>query len=138
MKDLPLSLETFSTLRENDYLYVDKTKYIFELAKPGKRYFLSRPRRFGKSLLISTIEEIYKGNKNLFKDLFIYQKWDWDKIHPVIKIDLGAGEYSSSEELKNSLEDHIIRIAREFSVEIYSKTLPGKFTDLITEISKKK
>ena len=55
MKDLPLSLETFSTLRENDYLYVDKTRYIFELAKPGKRYFLSRPRRFGKSLLISYI-----------------------------------------------------------------------------------
>jgi len=137
MKNLPLSLETFSILRENDYLYVDKTKYIFKLAKPGKKYFLSRPRRFGKSLLLSTIEEIYKGNKNLFKDLFIYDKWDWNKTHPVIKIDLGAGEYSSSEELKDSLEDHITRIAREFSVEIYSKTLPGKFTDLITEISKK-
>jgi len=137
MKDLPLGLETFSTLRENDYLYVDKTKYIFELAKPGKRYFLSRPRRFGKSLLISTIEELYKGNREIFKDLFIYEKWNWDKTHPVIKIDLGSGEYRNSEKLEESLKDHIIRIARDFSVEIYSETVPGKFTDLITEISKK-
>ena len=73
MKDLPLSLETFSTLRKNDYLYVDKTKYIFELAKPGKRYFLSIPRRFGKSLLLSTIEEILKEIKIYLKS-YLFMK----------------------------------------------------------------
>ena len=135
MQDLPLGLETFSTLRENDYLYVDKTKYVFELVKPGKRYFLSRPRRFGKSLLISTIEELFKGNKELFKDLFIYKEWNWDKIHPVIKLDFGAGEYESLEELKNSLFDLLDDMGEDFSIELKRKTLIGRFRELIKKVS---
>jgi len=135
MQDLPLGLETFSTLRENDYLYVDKTKYIFKLLKPGKRYFLSRPRRFGKSLLISTIEELFKGNKEIFKDLFIYKQWNWDKIHPVIKLDFGAGEYTNYKELKESLYDSLEDIAEDFQIELKRRTLVGRFRELIKKVS---
>ncbi|MDR2543992.1 MAG: ATP-binding protein [Methanobrevibacter sp.] len=137
MKDLPTDIGTFSTIIENDYLYVDKTKYIYEMIKPGKKYFLSRPRRFGKSLLISTLEEVFQGNKKLFKNLYIHDKWDWNQTYPVIHVDLGNGEYESINDMKYSLEDIINRIARKFCVNTYSKQLSGKFADLIEEIYKK-
>ena len=86
MKNLPLGIQEFKELRSNDYLYVDKTEKIHKLITTGKYYFLTRPRRFGKSLLLSTIKEIYKGNKSLFKDLWIEDKWDWTKKNPVIHI----------------------------------------------------
>jgi len=84
MKKLPLGQQDFVQIIEDDYLYVDKTRYIFNLL-PNKYYFLSRPRRFGKSLLISTLQEIFEGNKELFKNLWIYDKIEWKK-HKVIKI----------------------------------------------------
>jgi len=74
MKRLPIGIQTFSDIIQNDYLYVDKTEKIFDLVKnPKGVYFLSRPRRFGKSLLISTLNEIFEGNKKLFKDQWIYK-----------------------------------------------------------------
>jgi hypothetical protein len=77
MKNLPIGIHTFSDLITQNYLYVDKTKDIFNLfARGGKYYFLSRPRRFGKSLLIFTLKEIFSGNKELFKGLWIYDKID--------------------------------------------------------------
>ncbi|OQY39068.1 MAG: hypothetical protein B6229_04555, partial [Spirochaetaceae bacterium 4572_7] len=70
-------------MREDDYAYVDKTKYIYNLIDRGTYYFLSRPRRFGKSLLIDTISELFKGSKEYFKGLYIYDKWDWSVKYPV-------------------------------------------------------
>ena len=80
MKKLPIGISAFSKLIKNDYIYVDKTKYIYEMVNIGKIYFLSRPCRFGKSLLVSTFEELFKGNKKLFEGLYIYDKWI-GKIH---------------------------------------------------------
>ena len=85
MKPLPLGIRTFSNLIEGNYLYVDKTKEIFTLISEGIYYFLSRPRRFGKSLLISTLKEIFLGNRKLFKGLYIYDKITW-KSHPIIQL----------------------------------------------------
>ena len=74
MKRLPIGIQTFCDIILNDYLYVDKTEKIFDLVNnPKGVYFLSRPRRFGKSLLISTLNEIFEGNKDLFKGLWIYE-----------------------------------------------------------------
>ena len=88
MKKLPLSIQTFSTFSEQDYIYVDKTRQIHDLFDSGGRYyFLSRPRRFGKSLLISTLAELFSGNKECFKGLWIYDKIEWIK-YPVILLDL--------------------------------------------------
>ncbi|MDR0724072.1 MAG: AAA family ATPase, partial [Endomicrobium sp.] len=86
MKKLSIGLQSFQDLREKDYIYVDKTNYIYQLINSGKVYFLSRPRRFGKSLLINTFKELFKGNKQIFEGLYIYDKWDWTKKYPVIHL----------------------------------------------------
>ncbi|MDR0913057.1 MAG: AAA family ATPase, partial [Methanobrevibacter sp.] len=72
MKKLPIGIQTFEDIIEDNYLYVDKTKYIYELLNSGKPYFLSRPRRFGKSLFLSTLKQLFEGNKKLFEGLYIY------------------------------------------------------------------
>ena len=79
MKGLPTGMQFFREIIENDYLYVDKTEFIHKITSTGKYYFLSRPRRFGKTLLVSTMEELFKGNKDLFKELYIYDKWNWEE-----------------------------------------------------------
>ncbi|WP_459893825.1 AAA family ATPase, partial [Desulfothermus okinawensis] len=76
----------FREIIEGDYVYVDKTKEAYELIENYKYVFLSRPRRFGKSLFLDTLKEIFGGSKGLFKGLYIYDKWDFDKKYPVIKI----------------------------------------------------
>ncbi|GHV26552.1 hypothetical protein FACS1894176_07530 [Bacteroidia bacterium] len=77
MQKLPIGIQTFADIRNDNYLYVDKTESIYHLITAGKVFFLSRPRRFGKSLLISTMEAIFKGKKELFKGLWIENNWDW-------------------------------------------------------------
>ncbi|MDR0912748.1 MAG: ATP-binding protein [Methanobrevibacter sp.] len=136
-RNLPLSIETFRTIIENDYIYVDKTEHILKLISPGKKYFLSRPRRFGKSLLLSTIEELFKGNKKLFKGLYAENNWDWTKTFPVVKINFSTGEYNSNEELKTSLNDTIQLIANEYNISLVSKSIASKFKELIRKISEK-
>ena len=134
MMDLPLDIGVFSTLIENNYIYVDKTKFIYELYRPGGKYFLSRPRRFGKSLLLDTMVELFKGNKSLFEGLYIYDKWDWTKSFPVIELDLGKVGRESPDILKNSLSTHIFRIAKKHRIELISNDLTGRFTELIEEL----
>src|SRR5712672_2101408 len=90
LQQLPLGISTFSEIRNSGYLYVDKTKDIYNLLTEGKRYFLSRPRRFGKSLLVSTLKEILAGNKSLFKDLWIETSdYTWQP-HGVIALSLSG------------------------------------------------
>jgi hypothetical protein len=90
LKKLPIGIQTFSEIREEDYLYIDKTQHVKQLVDGGKYYFLSRPRRFGKSMLVSTLQALFEGRKELFEGLFIYDKWDWDTTYPVIKISFGG------------------------------------------------
>jgi len=118
MKNLPVGVQSFRYLMEKNYLYVDKTEQIYNLfAKGGKYYFLSRPRRFGKSLLLSTIDEIFSGNKDLFKDLWIYDKIEWKK-HPVIHIDFLEVNYKTPTELEEALLKKIREIATEYDIEL--------------------
>ncbi len=86
MKKLPIGIQTFRTIREDNYLYVDKTGIAIELIEDGTYYFLSRPRRFGKSLFISTLQALFEGNKELFIGLAAYDRWDWNIQYPVIKM----------------------------------------------------
>ena len=137
MQKLPIGTQSFSILRKNNYLYVDKTKYICKLIEDGRLYFLSRPRRFGKSLLVSTLEEVFKGNKKLFEGLYIQDNWPLDKKYPVLVLDFGGDKYKTVDDLKVKITDIINRKAREFGVEIYSESLGEKFTDLITGIYNK-
>ena len=103
MQKLPIGIQTFQRLREENYLYIDKTKEAFELIDSGSVfYFLSRPRRFGKSLFLSTLQSIFEGKKELFEGLYIYDKWDFDVKYPVIKIDF-FGDLRSSRSLKKAI-----------------------------------
>ncbi|MDX8393358.1 MAG: AAA family ATPase [Mariprofundales bacterium] len=90
-KKLPIGIQTFSEIIQNDYCYVDKTALINRLTISGKYYFLSRPRRFGKSLLVSTLKSLFTGEQDLFINLAIEKEWDWSRQHPVIHISFGGG-----------------------------------------------
>ncbi|MDD3953877.1 MAG: AAA family ATPase, partial [Lentisphaeria bacterium] len=104
MKDLTSSVYTFEKLIEGNYLYVDKTAYLWKLVRPASGiYFLSRPRRFGKSLTISTLKAIFEGKKHLFKGLAIAEtSYDWQE-HPVIHLDLNGWDFSTPEKMEESL-----------------------------------
>ncbi|HLP47304.1 MAG TPA: AAA family ATPase [Candidatus Deferrimicrobium sp.] len=135
MKKLPLSIQTFRDFIKEDYIYVDKTKHIYDLfAWGGKYYFLSRPRRFGKSLLISTLAEIFSGNKELFKGLWIYDKIEWTK-HPVIHIDLSKMDFETPPKLKDSLKQFLHKTAIFYGVTLEEKnTYKGSFVELIEKL----
>ncbi len=90
-KKLPIGIQTFAKIREDNHYYVDKTSLILKLVSDGTHYFLSRPRRFGKSLLIDTLGELFAGNEPLFRGLFIHDKWDWSQKYPVIRLSFGGG-----------------------------------------------
>jgi hypothetical protein len=102
MKLLPIGISDFRELIVGGYIYVDKTEYIYKLLRNGKYYFLSRPRRFGKSLLISTLEYLFKGEKELYKGLYIEDKWKWEETYPVIRIDF-AKDIKNKEDLKEKV-----------------------------------
>ena len=104
MKKLPIGIQTFSEIRENDYIYVDKTGLAVNLVESGKYYFLSRPRRFGKSLFISTLQAMFEGRKELFEGLAAYSRWDWDTTYPVIKISF-AGVARTVADMKQDIEN---------------------------------
>ncbi|MDR3229304.1 MAG: AAA family ATPase, partial [Puniceicoccales bacterium] len=109
MKRLPLGIQSFSELRNGDYLYVDKTEVIHRLITSGKPFFLARPRRFGKSLLISTLAEIFKGNKPLFEGLAIYDKWDWSQKYPVIHLDWSGTSFKSIDEMDREYQKFLLK-----------------------------
>jgi hypothetical protein len=137
MKKLPIGISTFSEIIEDGYIYVDKTKHVYNMVDTGKTYFLSRPRRFGKSLLVSTLEELFQGNKELFEGLYIYDKWDWDEKYPVIHLDFGNIDYENPEMLKLSLEDFVMEIADEYDIVLKKRFLNSKFNELIQKIYEK-
>jgi hypothetical protein len=115
---MPLDLSTFRELRKSHYLYVDKTKYAYSIITEGRRYFLSRPRRFGKSLFVSTLREILYGNKDLFDGLYIANTdYHWDK-YGVIEFDLSALGIDSPETLKSGLCQALEEIACDYALEI--------------------
>ncbi len=137
MKKLPIGISTFRKIIEGGYLYIDKTKDIYRMINEGELYFLSRPRRFGKSLLVSTLDEIFSGNKDLFKGLWIYNSdWKWEK-YPVIRIDMSKIKVESKIEMKQELIKMIKEIAETMEIEIKEDTYYGCFRELIEKLARK-
>ena len=99
---LPLGMQNFRTIRSEDYYYVDKTPLIRQLIETGRHYFLSRPRRFGKSLLLDTIKTLFEGHEDLFRGLDIHRHWDWAASHPVLRLSFG-GKYSEPGDVGRSI-----------------------------------
>jgi hypothetical protein len=134
MKKLPVGIQSFREIIDGNYIYVDKTREIYELINSGKYFFISRPRRFGKSLLISTLREIFLGNQALFKGLFIYDKIGWEK-HPVILIDFSVISHAGPEVLQEAIMEVINEYGAQYGVNLTKKYLAGRFEELVKKIS---
>ena len=131
---LPISRQNFRTLREDNCIYVDKTKQIYKLCTEGKAYFLSRPRRFGKSLLLSTLQELFLGSEELFKDLWISDKWDWAKKSPVLHISFLSVPYETYG-LEEGIRRFLLNLYKENKVRTSkNQDIKTLFTDLIKKL----
>ena len=136
-KKYPIGVQTFEKLRNDGFVYVDKTALVYKMVHDGNYYFLSRPRRFGKSLLISTLQAYYEGKRDLFQGLAIEQlEQEW-RVHPVLRLDLNTEKYDSIDSVDRKLD-------REFKIweELYGAdeaevTLPMRFEGIIRRAYKK-
>lgn len=139
LKPLPTGFHTFRDIINGGFLYVDKTRLIYELIRTPKGvYFLARPRRFGKSLLISTLEEIFLGNRSLFQGLWLYNSpYTWEK-HPVIRIDFSQTAVSSAEELKHAIKTQLGWSAEENKVMLVEDEYHLQFVELVRKIGSEK
>jgi len=136
MKTLSIGLQHFKDIIENNKIYVDKTNLIFELLNENKSfYFLSRPRRFGKSLLITTIYEIFKGNKELFKEYFIYDKWKFEE-YPIILIDFNK-IVTRNTSLDEGISYYLTDYAKEYEIILKSVDYAYQFGELIKSLKEK-
>ncbi|MCC5848844.1 MAG: ATP-binding protein [Verrucomicrobia bacterium] len=115
-KKLPIGIQNFAKIRDGCCYYVDKTPFACRLAEEGSYYFLSRPRRFGKSLFVDTLKELFEGNKRLFTGLHAEKHWDWSKKHPVLRFSFGEGGVSDQQALSNSLQEQMERLADQLDV----------------------
>ena len=134
MKKYPIGIQDFRKIREEDYVYVDKTKIIHQLLMRGSYYFLSRPRRFGKSLLLSTINEIFSGSRELFKGLWIENNWDWDKKLPIIHLKFSKSDYQELG-LRQALINELDKSAVKLNIVLSRPTLKERFEELIVKAS---
>ncbi len=139
MKKLSIGIQTFSKLIKENYIYVDKTDIIHQLISRGSYYFFSRPRRFGKSLLVSTLAEIFSGNKELFSGLAIDSlPYDWEK-HPVVLISFAGISYSTLETLEDGIKLYLQDIAHNYNISLEKNLTPSEtLRALIKELAKNK
>ncbi len=137
MKKLPIGIQTLSKIIEGDFVYVDKTEIAYDLIQKGGYYFLSRPRRFGKSLFLDTLKEIFEGRKELFKGLYIYDKWDWEVKYPVLRISMGSGVIKTIEKLNKRLNRTLKEAEKSLGISCQSSDPGDCFNELIQTASEK-
>jgi hypothetical protein len=136
LPNLPVGQQYFKSIINDKGIYVDKTSYIYELCSPKDRgYFLSRPRRFGKSLTLDTIAELFSGNRSLFTGLWIEDKWDWSATYPVIRLSFDA--IGHEEGLKRALVKKLKKIAISFGLRLANTTPSLAFEELIEAVVEK-
>jgi hypothetical protein len=141
-KKLPIGIQTFAKIREDNYYYVDKTAFALRMIEEGVAYFLSRPRRFGKSLFLDTLAELFAGNEPLFRGLHCHDKWDWEMKYPVIRVSFGSGISNERDgTLGAALAERIREILKEnakrLGITLENASIPGQFSQLILEAKAK-
>jgi len=128
---LPIGIQTFRTLREQDCYYVDKTTYLERLINEGTHYFLSRPRRFGKSLFLDTLKEFFAGSEALFAGLHIHHRHDWSQRHPVVRLSFGSGTFKEPASLPQDVMAQLDGLARDNAVTVRYDTAAARFRHLL-------
>lgn len=138
-KRLPIGIQTFSQIVEkNEYYYVDKTEKIIEMLNESKYIFLSRPRRFGKSLTLDTIAELFSANQPLFYGLYAENHWDWETKYPIIRFNFAKGVDKSADALKNSLTNQIYENANQLQIQLNeNQSSAWLLNDLINKTAEK-
>ena len=131
MKKLPIGIQTFSKIIEGDYLYVDKTSIALDLVNAGEYCFLARPSQFGKSLFLDTLKEIFKGNKALFKGLYIEDKWDFSDSYPVLHLSFATGFHGEMAMLNQNIRFALQAIEHELNLPIATTKATECFQELI-------
>ena len=130
-KIYPIGIQNFEKIRKGGYFYIDKTALIYQLVKTGSYYFLSRPRRFGKSLLISTLEAYFQGKRELFEGLAM-EKLEKEWItYPVLHLDLNTEKYDTPESLENKLNGALVEWEKMYGAEPSEKSLAMRFEGII-------
>ena len=136
-KKLPIGIQTLQEIREGDFYYVDKSGFVLQLIDQGKYYFLSRPRRFGKSLFLDTLKELFEGNRLLFQGLAAGDQWDWSVTYPVIRISFGEGVVKSGGELKERITELLRHHQQRLGVSCEAASNAGCFLELIQKTHQK-
>ena len=130
-RKLPIGIQTFRIIREEGFYYVDKTAHVRRLIDEGTHYFLSRPRRFGKSLLLDTVKELFEGAEPLFRGLAIHDRWDWSVRHPVVRLSFGSGVFGEPGLLSRETASRLDALERGFEVARLDDTAPARFAHLL-------
>ena len=128
---LPIGIQTFRKLRKRNYYYVDKTPYALQLIDEGTHYFLSRPRRFGKSLFLDTLKALFEGSRELFAGLQAHDRWDWSARHPVVRLDFSGGDFMVPGYVETSLMAQLGKAERRSGVEPIHDSGPERFAYLV-------
>ena len=136
-RKLPIGIQTFRTIREEGCYYVDKTAYIDRLLDEGTHYFLSRPRRFGKSLFLDTLKELFEGNEALFEGLAIHGRRDCSVRHPVLRLSFGTGDFKQPGFLETSFMEKLAAAEAEAQVVTDYATAPGRFAALLAALHRR-
>ena len=131
---LPLSIQTFAKLRQGGFAYVDKTPLAIDLANSAGAYFLARPRRFGKSLFLDTLRNLFEAKRELFQGLYAETNWDWDVKYPVIKLDM-SGTFDKPASLESRLRGLLENNAIKLEVDLRGEDIPTKFQNLLADAS---
>ena len=131
---LPIGIQTFRKLREQDCYYVDKTAYVELLLHGGTHYFLSRPRRFGKSLFLDTLKELFDGSEELFAGLYIHDRHDWSERHPVVRLSFGGSSFTESAHLHANVLAQLEGEAEQHGVSARYATGPERFAHLLRTV----
>jgi hypothetical protein len=130
-KKLPIGIQNLREIREGGHYYVDKTGFALRLIDEGKAYFLSRPRRFGKSLFIDTLGELFAGNEALFRGLYCHDRWDWSVKYPVIRINFAEGVLASRAALDQRIDEILFENAERLSLKMQAGSVANRFGSLI-------